>query len=106
MFSISELACASSNGSVLIRIEGLGIRSAAPFNSASAARARIHCLRIDLVSKSIFGGSNGISLYGLSARHSCVVREDCERFLEAAIGEECMLARLTRQSDMLKTERF
>src|SRR5690242_16559733 len=89
MFSISELACASSNGSVLIKIEGFGISSEAPFNSARAALARIHCLRIALVSKSTFGGSSGMSLYGLSARHNDLgrmVREDCARFRGAAIA--------------------
>jgi hypothetical protein len=33
------------------------------------------------------------------------VEEDCERF-GGCHGEEFMLARLTRQRDMLKTERF
>src|SRR5215211_443462 len=106
MFSISELACASSNGSVLIKTDGLGISSAAPFNSASAARARIHCLRIGLVSRSTLGGSSGISLYRLFACQDRLVREDCESVREAAISEEFMLALLTRQRDMLKTERF
>src|ERR1043166_6955452 len=56
------------------------------------ARAGIHCLRIALVSKSIVGGSSGISLYGLSARHNGVGREgvgreDCERFRGAAMAQ-------------------
>ena len=34
------------------------------------------------------------------------VREDCERFREAAMMKSFMLARLTRQRDMLKIEEF
>ena len=48
-------------------------------------------------------------MYGLSARHDRLgrsVREDCGRFRETGHGEEFMLALLTRQRDMLKTERF
>jgi hypothetical protein len=68
MFSMAELACASSKGNVLMSTPGLGINSPAPFNSASAARARIHCFRIAFVSRSAAGGSGGSSLNGWSGR--------------------------------------
>jgi hypothetical protein len=66
MFSISELACASRSGNVLIKIVWLGISCAACFNSASAARAAMQCLKMALVSKSALGGNNGKLLNGLS----------------------------------------
>src|SRR5690242_8422926 len=66
MFSISELARASSNGRVLINIAGLGISSAACFNSARAARDFTHCFRTTLVSRSTLGGSLGRSFQGRS----------------------------------------
>lgn len=54
------------------------------------------------------GGSSGIWLYELSARHDpvrCLVREACECFRETAMAKS-LLARLTRQRGMLRTERF
>ena len=71
MFSISELALASRIGIVLMRIAGFGTRSAAAFNSARAARARMHALSTTAVSSSALGGSAGRSSkgrLGLSAR--------------------------------------
>ena len=65
MFSIPELARASSIGIVLIRIAGFGMRSAAAFNSARAARAGMQAFRIARLSRSADGGSLGNSLKGL-----------------------------------------
>ena len=70
MCSISELACASSNGKVLIRIAGFGSNAAACFSSATAARAVIHRFKTGFVSRSILGGSSGRSLYGRSECHA------------------------------------
>src|SRR4051794_14402901 len=65
-FSISELACASSRGSVLIRMAWFGISSAACFSSPRAARAEIQALRTAFVSKSASGGRGARSLKGRS----------------------------------------
>jgi len=46
IFSISELACASIKGSVLISTARLRIKPPACFRAASAARASIHALWI------------------------------------------------------------
>jgi hypothetical protein len=59
MFSISELARASSSGNALTRTAEFGISSAACFSSASATRAAMHCFRIALVSMSSTGGGSG-----------------------------------------------
>ena len=64
MFSISELACASSNGSVLINIAGFGISDAACLSSANAARERMHCFKMLRVSNAAVGGNSGRLLYG------------------------------------------
>src|SRR5581483_6442184 len=66
MFSISELARASSSGMVLMSIAWSGIRPPACFSSASAARAPMHALRIARLSRSARGGSFGSALYGLA----------------------------------------
>jgi len=66
MFSISELARASRIGMVLIRIEGFGMRSVAAFNSASAARAKMHALSTARVSSSAAGGKRGSSLNAIA----------------------------------------
>ena len=65
MFSISELACASSSGIVLIKTAGFGINAIAWRRAANAALAFTHALRIVLVSISTDGGRSGRSLYGL-----------------------------------------
>src|SRR5262245_61453008 len=66
MFSISELACASSRGSALTSTEAFGISSAACFSSASATRALMHFFRICAVSMtSLEGGNGGRSLCGI-----------------------------------------
>jgi len=80
MFSISELACASSNGSVLMSTAGFGMSSPACFNSASAARAAMQRLRMALLSNSAFGGNSGSALNGAAARHATDVwRTFCQR---------------------------
>src|SRR5215831_5567119 len=64
MFSISELACASSSGSAFTSTAALGMSSAACLSSARATRALMHFLRIGPASiTSIGGGSGGRSLY-------------------------------------------
>lgn len=70
MCSISELACASSNGRVLIRIAGFGSDAAACFRSATAARAAMHRFKTGTVSRLIHGGSSGRSFYGTSGCHA------------------------------------
>jgi hypothetical protein len=65
MFSISELACASSSGSALTSTAAFGMSSAACRSSARATRALMHFLRIAAVSMlSTGGGRSGRSLYG------------------------------------------
>jgi predicted benzoate:H+ symporter BenE len=70
MCSISELAWASSSGSVLMRIVGFGSSDAACLSSAKAARAPTHRFKTGLVSRSIGGGISGRSLCGTSGRHA------------------------------------
>ena len=70
MFSISELACASSNGIVLMRTAGLGMDIAAWSSCASAALAAIAAFSTDRVSSTSTGGGPGKSLYGTSGRQS------------------------------------
>ena len=60
MFSISELACASGRGSVLISTPWLGI------SSTRAVRAEIQCLSTARVSCAVAGGSGGRALKGSS----------------------------------------
>jgi hypothetical protein len=63
MFSISELACASSSGSAFTSTEAFGISSAACFSSARATRALMHFFNSGAVSMvSSGGGSRGSSL--------------------------------------------
>jgi hypothetical protein len=68
MFSISELACASSSGSVLISMPWFGINSAACFRSASAARAGMQFFRTGLVYVVADGGSTCVAV-SLFVRH-------------------------------------
>jgi hypothetical protein len=65
-FSISELSLASSRGMVLMSIVWFGIRRAACFNPARAARAATQRLRTPLVSSSALGGKAGSSFQGRS----------------------------------------
>lgn len=64
MFSISDLACASSSGIVLIKTTALGLTAVAWRRAAKAARASIHAFRTGLVSISKAGGRFGRSLCG------------------------------------------
>lgn len=57
IFSISELACASSMGRILINISWFGIRFAMAFRPARDALAVMHAFRIAFVSMSALGGS-------------------------------------------------
>jgi hypothetical protein len=66
MFSIAELACASCKLMVSINSVGFGKLVIAPFSSDKALLEVISFFKITLVSKSVFGGSNGNSLYGFS----------------------------------------
>ena len=65
MFSISELAWASSSGIALISIVGLGRASLSCLSSASLARTSMHSFRTERVSSSAFGGRGGRSLKGV-----------------------------------------
>jgi hypothetical protein len=62
MFSISELACASIKGSVLMSTDWFGISRRAWLNAASAALASMHAFSTPRVSMSTAGGSRGSSL--------------------------------------------
>ena len=67
MFSIAVLACDSSIGNVLTSIAWLGIRLAACFSSATAARAVMQAFKTARVSNSTAGGRWGSSLNGCLA---------------------------------------
>jgi hypothetical protein len=99
-FSISELACASNNGSVLMSTAWFGINSPAPFNSANAARARMHRFRIVLVSKSPFGGRDGSELNGLCGRQR---RDDFAVFALPAIAEAYVI-QFNRSKECVKKQ--
>ena len=64
LFSISELACASSSGIELISIAWFGMRFPETRSSANAARAAMQLRRMALVSVSEAGGRFGRSLKG------------------------------------------
>ena len=64
MFSISELACASSKGMVLISTLWLGINVPACFRAASAARASIHDFRTCLRKVLRLNSAMGLLIHG------------------------------------------
>jgi hypothetical protein len=64
-FSISDDSFASCKTIALIKTPWFGIKSPAPFNSASALFAAIAFLSTAFVSSSAFAGSSGRLLYGV-----------------------------------------